>query len=812
MSNRIRILLACCFAVALWPTLRAQSTYSTPYAFSTLVGLATTAGAADGTGSAARFSNTEGVAVDAAGNIYLADLYGHAIRKITSTGVVTTFAGSLGVSGSADGTGGAARFNYPVGVAVDSAGNIYVGDACNKTVRKVTPAGAVTTLAGSAGLSGSTDGTGSAARLGGWPDINNPQMGVAVDQSGNVYVADALNHTIRKITAAGVVTTLAGSAGLTGATDGTGSAARFNLPVALVPDAAGNLYVADRNNHLIRKVTPAGVVTTLAGGFGSADGTFMAARFYAPGGIALDASGNFYVADSLNNTIRRLGNDGLVSTLAGSPLIEGSTDGTGSAVRFFTPGGIAVDGSGKLYVSDHNNYTVRRGVLATPVVAVTSETTNTYVTTGSTGTYRVRITYTGQTPSGMGVSLSLPTGWTFGSYSGPGTAAQPSVGDNVLEWAYSTFPSNELTFTFTVDYPTGQSGTKSLTGSVNYRPGPVTVAFTNLNLTPVVAPTITTQPASRLAGVGTGTTFTVVASGTAPLTYQWKKNGGNLTDGGSIAGATTATLSLSTLTTGDGGSYTVAVTNAGGTATSNAAILTVVDAQATHAVVGAGYVAGGTVTLTQTLNYTGTCAGLGWQLLLPTGWTYASGGGTEGDVKPSAGTSSLLEWAWTSVPASPVTFTVTLNVPAGDTGDRTVTGLTVFRVSAGAANLLVTPDPLVVSQVTTHSADTDRNFRVSLFELTRVIELYNTRNGTSRTGCYAVQAGTEDGFAPDAARLSTATVTLASYHAADSDHNGKVSLFELTRVIELYNTRAGTSRTGAYHALAGTEDGFAPGP
>ena len=349
--------------------------------------------------------------------------------------------------------------------------------------------------------------------------------------------------------------------------------------------------------------------------------------------------------------------------------------------------------------------------------------------------------------------------------------------------------------------------TASQVGNSNYNPA------TNVNqtLNVVVSPSITTQPVARLAGTGTGTMFAVVANGTAALSYQWKKNGTTLADGGTISGATTATLSLSNLTTGDVGNYTVVVANAGGTATSNAATLTVVDAQATHAVVGSGYIAGGTVTLTQTLTFSGSCSGLRWQILLPTGWSYASGGGSQGDVKPSAGATSLLEWAWTSVPVSPITFTVTLNVPVGETGDRNVTALSVFRVSAGAADLLVTPDPLAVSQVTTHSADADRNFRISLVELTRVIQIYNTRNGTNRTGCYAVQAGTEDGFGVDAARAASATVTLGAYHSADSDHNGKISLFELTRVIELYNYRTGTTRTGQYHIALGSEDGFEPG-
>jgi hypothetical protein len=302
-------------------------------------------------------------------------------------------------------------------------------------------------------------------------------------------------------------------------------------------------------------------------------------------------------------------------------------------------------------------------------------------------------------------------------------------------------------------------------------------------------------------------TFSLVATATSRLTVSYASSN-----------PAVATVSGSTVTIVGVGTTTITASQAG-TSNYNAAsnvtqTLTVVDAQATQAVLGAGYIAGGTVTLTQTLTYTGSCSGLGWQILLPSGWSYAGGGGSAVDVKPAVGTTNLLEWAWTTVPASPLTLTVTLNVPASETGDRNLTGLAVFRVSAGeAVSLLLKPDPLVVSQVTTHSADADRNFRISIGELTRVIQLYNTRNGTTRTGWYGVAtATTEDGFNPEPTLELGATVTLTRYHAADSDHNGKMSLLELTRVIELYNTRAGTDRTGAYHAQAGTEDGFALGP
>src|SRR6266540_2947950 len=269
--------LAFVYAFLLAGSLGAQSVYI-PFTFTTLAS-AVSICSADGTGSAARFWSASGVATDSSGNVYVADTLNNTIRKITPAGVVTTLAGLAGSYGSADGTGSAARFRGPSGVAVDSAGNVYVADTGSHTIRQVTPAGVVTTLAGLAGITGSADGTGRAARF------YNP-YGVGTDSSGNVYVADTENNTIRKITPAGVVTTLAGLAAITGSDDGTGSAARFYFPWGVATDSSGNVYVADSSNSTIRKITPAGVVTTLAGEAGntgcSAEGTGSAARFSYP--------------------------------------------------------------------------------------------------------------------------------------------------------------------------------------------------------------------------------------------------------------------------------------------------------------------------------------------------------------------------------------------------------------------------------------------------------------------------------------------------------------------------------------------------
>ena len=334
---------------------------------STLAG--SSAGNTDGTGTTAEFDGPIGVAVDSSGALYVADSTNNEIRKIVCTGstastcTVTTLAG-LGPTqgGDTNGPGTSATFNYPTGVAVDSSGNLYVADFYNNQIRKIVCTGStastctVSTFAGS-GAKGNLDGVGTAA------EFDEPS-GVAVDSSGNVYVADYGNNEIRKITPAGDVTTLAGS-GAAGNSNGSGTSATFNGPAGVAVDSSGNVYVADFNNSEIRMINASDVVSTLAGSgtAGNQDGMGTAAEFDGPNDVAVDSAGNVYVADSKNNEIRLVAPTGLVSTLAGTGT-AGNLNGSASAAEFDSPSGVAVSVSGStagnVYVGDLSNNQIRQ--------------------------------------------------------------------------------------------------------------------------------------------------------------------------------------------------------------------------------------------------------------------------------------------------------------------------------------------------------------------------------------------------------------------------------------------------------------------
>jgi sugar lactone lactonase YvrE len=304
------------------------------------------------TAAAANFSLTTGIATDSTGNIYVANSH-NTILKITPAGVVMTFAGAPDVRGTDDGIDSAAKFIYPIGIATDGAANVYVADKVSNTIRKIAPTGVVTTLAGTPRITGHADGVGAIA------SFFSP-IGLATDTAGNIYVADSGNNIIRKVTPTGVVTTIAGLAGETGEDDGIGAAARFSAPYSIASDSAGNLFVAERSSNTIRKITTGGVVSTLAGRpgeTGHADGIGGNATFYAPHGLAADKAGNVYVADFGNDTIRKVTPTGAVTTIAGLPAADegGEFDGIGAAARFTDPMAVATDSSGNVFVLEADN-------------------------------------------------------------------------------------------------------------------------------------------------------------------------------------------------------------------------------------------------------------------------------------------------------------------------------------------------------------------------------------------------------------------------------------------------------------------------
>ncbi len=306
----------------------------------------------DGVTEAARFYHPSDLAKDSSGNFFVVDRDNHRIRKVTSAGVVTTFAG--GSAGAADGSGTSASFNSPRGIGIDSNDNLYVADTDNHTIRKITSAGVVTTFAGTAGVSGSTNASGTSATF-------NYPTDVVVDTNGNIFVADSQNNLIRKITNAGVVTTFAGSTS-SGSIDGTGTDARFSTPKFLTIDSQNNLYVTDSINHTVRKITNAGVVTTIAGlaGInGHSDGAVNLASFDSPSGISIDSSSNLYVAEEGNHTIRKISKFQSVCTLAGSGS-AGYKNLTGEYAQFDSPQGVILDSSKNILIADYNNHLLRK--------------------------------------------------------------------------------------------------------------------------------------------------------------------------------------------------------------------------------------------------------------------------------------------------------------------------------------------------------------------------------------------------------------------------------------------------------------------
>jgi len=454
------VLISAVAIVLLFSTLRISSALGAE-----TINVATLAGmvgnfdyAANGTGSDARFKSPKGGSVDSAGNFYTVDT--SCIRKITPAGVVTTFAGPVAAqngycaSGSVDGAASDALFYSPSDTAVDSAGNVFVADTSNFTIRKITQAGVVTTFAGLTNASGSVDGTGSDARF-------NWTTGLAIDKSDNIYVSSYNGCTIRKVTPARAVTTLAGVAGSCSSVDGTGSDARFNHPSGVGVDDNGNIFTVDESGNTVRKVTTAGVVTTIAGladVSGSADGTGTDARFSIPSWIAVDNVGNVYVTDFLNHTIRKVTQAGVVTTIAGLAGVSGSADGTGTDARFKNPDGIAAYSANAndlyLYVADRSNLTIRKITIS---FSVPDAPTAVYASV-IPGNPQATVSFTAPADNGG----SIVTGYTVTSNPGNITASGSQSPITV------TGLTNGVSYTFTVTATNviGNSVSSGASGSV----------------------------------------------------------------------------------------------------------------------------------------------------------------------------------------------------------------------------------------------------------------------------------------------------------------------------------------------------------
>ncbi len=324
----------------------------------------------------ASLSSPTGVAVDTAGNLYIAEQNNHRVRKVSTSGTITTVAGN-GSNGSFDdgysGDGGPAadaRLNYPSGVAVDAAGNLYIADFFNNRVRKVSTSGTITTVAGNGSFGYSGDGG---------PAINAGlafSYGVAVDTVGNLYIADSSNNRVRKVSTSGTITTVAGNGSFGYSGDGgPATNSRLSSPTGVAVDAAGNLYIADTSNHRVRKVSASGTITTVAGsgttgsfdnGYSGDGGPATDAQLAYPSGVAVDAAGNLYIADSINNRVRKVSASGTITTIAGSGTTGyagGGYSGDGGPAtdaRLNYPSGVAVDAAGNLYIADGNNHRVRK--------------------------------------------------------------------------------------------------------------------------------------------------------------------------------------------------------------------------------------------------------------------------------------------------------------------------------------------------------------------------------------------------------------------------------------------------------------------
>jgi hypothetical protein len=450
-------------------------------------------GFANGPAATAKFSGTQDVAFDGAGNLLVLDNGNARIRKIDASGNVTTFAGS-GTRGLVNGPALSAQFEALSGIAVDNAGNVFVSDSLNNVIRKIDLSGTVTTFAGKkTPAAGSfSDGGPTAARF-------NGLRRLAFDQSGNLLVSDSSNRRIRKVDPNGNVTTFAGTGG-SGSVNGAANVAQFSSTEGITVDATGNVFVAEVGANQIRKIDSSGNVTTFAGSGtqGFADGPGATAQFKNPYDVEADGLGNVYVADANNNRIRRIDSSGNVTTLAGDGTY-GFADGGAAAAQFKFPTGIALDGNG-LFVADYSNYRVRR---VDASVSETTTTTTTVVPSTTSSTTAVPVTTTSSTSTS---TTAVPV--TTTSSSSSSTTAVPATSTTSTTAVPVTTTSTTST-TSTTAVPASTSTTavpaSTSTTAVPASTSTTTVAETSTSTTMV--PEVTTST-TTVPEIATSTTTT----------------------------------------------------------------------------------------------------------------------------------------------------------------------------------------------------------------------------------------------------------------------------------------------------------------
>ena len=486
-----------------------------------------------GAATSAELSSPNGVALDAAGNVFIADTYNQRIRKVDSRGIITTVAGNgaLGYSGD----GGAAtnaRLCAPTGASLDASGNLYIADAGNGRIRKVSAGGTITTVAGGGTASRLGDG-GAATKA----SLNMP-AGVALDATGNMYIVDEDNNRMRKVDTNGIITTVAGN-GTAGFSGDGGAATNASLiyPGGVAVDAAGNLYIADSGNNRIRKVDTNGMITTVAGngtaGFSGDGGAATNASLYVPLGLALDAFGNLYVADRDNQLIRKVDTNGLITTVAGKGAAGYSGDGGAPTnASLSSPFGVAVDAIGNLYIADTSNYRIRKALLYSGYPALTLLN----VGVSNAGNYSVVISnaYGCVTSAMATLTVQAPPVITLQPINQTAVAgSSPAFSVAVA----GSGPFGYLLYFGGADLlQSGTNSTFTLPAVSGTDAGNYTVVVTNawgsvtsrvVTLTVGDPPSVAAAPASRTVLAGSNVNWSVTAGGTGPFSYVWQLNGTN---------------------------------------------------------------------------------------------------------------------------------------------------------------------------------------------------------------------------------------------------------------------------------------------